>query len=178
MIRKRKHKEENIYIRAILLIVSTMAIMILLILFIINAPTILTKYDVVNNKSETMAKYSKKYYLPSENKKYNLINSIINFITPSSLHYRKFECIPESLFFRVTIMFFISFASALFSTLSIHKIKKEGLNKKELIIHLSLIIWIAITIFAFFMLKYYNLQRIFEYSSRNYYSQNLSIKDI
>ena len=178
MIRKRKHKEENIYIRAILLIVSTMAIMILLILFIINAPTILTKYDVVNNKSETMAKYSKKYYLPSENKKYNLINSIINFITPSSLHYRKFECIPESLFFRVTIMFFISFASALFSTLSIHKIKKEGLNKKELIIHLSPIIWIAITIFAFFMLKYYNLQRIFEYSSRNYYSQNLSIKDI
>ena len=124
MIRKRKHKEENIYIRAILLIVSTMAIMILLILFIINAPTILTKYDVVNNKSETMAKYSKKYYLPSENKKYNLINSIINFITPSSLHYRKFECIPESLFFRVTIMFFLSFASALFSTLAIHKIKK------------------------------------------------------
>ncbi|MEI0558425.1 hypothetical protein [Brachyspira intermedia] len=82
MIRKRKHKEENIYIRAILLIVSTMAIMILLILFIINAPTILTKYDIVNNKSETMAKYSKKY---------NLLNSIISFITPGRLHYMKFE---------------------------------------------------------------------------------------
>ena len=37
MIRKKKHKEENIYIRAILFIVPTMAIMILLILFIINA---------------------------------------------------------------------------------------------------------------------------------------------
>ena len=96
MIRKKKHKEENIYIRAILLIVSTMAIMILLILFIINAPTILTKYDVLNNKSGTIAKYSKKYDLLSENKKYNLINSIINFITPSRLHYRKFECIYGS----------------------------------------------------------------------------------
>ena len=129
MIRKRKHKEENIYIRAILFIVPTMAIMILLILFIINATTILTKYDILNNKSETMAKYSKKYNLPSENKKYNLINSIINFITPVRIHYIKFEWIEESLFFRVTIMFFLSFASALFSILSIHKIKK-GLNKQ------------------------------------------------
>lgn len=137
MIRKRKHKEENIYIRSILFIVSTMAIMILLMLFIINAPTILTKYDSVNNKSETMAKYSKKYDSANENKKYNLINSIINFITTSRLHYRKFECIPKSLFFRVTIMFFLSFASALFCNLAIHKIKKEGLNKKKLIIHFS-----------------------------------------
>ena len=115
-----KHKEENIYIRAILFIVPTMAIMILLMLFIINAPTILTKYDSVNNKSETMAKYSKKH---------DLLNSIINFITTSRLHYRKFEWTAESLFFRVTIMFFLSFASALFSILSIHKIKK-GLNKQ------------------------------------------------
>ena len=114
-----KHKEENIYIRAILFIVPTMAIMILLILFI-NASSILTKYDVVNNKSETMYKYSKKH---------DLLNSIINFITPNCLHYRKFEWIEESLFFRVTIMFFLSFASALFSILSIHKIKK-GLNKQ------------------------------------------------
>ena len=137
MIRKRKHNGENIYIRDILFIVPTMAIMILLMLFIINASTILTKYDSVNNKSETMAKYSKKYDSANENKKYNLINSIINFITPSRLHYRKFECIPKSLFFRVTIMFFLSFASALFCNLSIHKIKKEGLNKKKLIIHFS-----------------------------------------
>ena len=128
MIRKRKHKEENIYIRDILFIVPTMAIMILLILFIINAPTILTKYDSVNNKSETIDKYSKKH---------DLLNSIINFITTSRLHYRKFEWTAESLFFRVTIMFFLSFASALFCNLAIHKIKKEGLNKKKLIIHFS-----------------------------------------
>ena len=128
MIRKKKHKEENIYIRAILFIVPTMAIMILLILFIINASSILTKYDVVNNKSETMYKYSKKH---------DLLNSIINFITTSRLHYRKFEWTAESLFFRVTIMFFLSFASALFCNLAIHKIKKEGLTKKKLIIHFS-----------------------------------------
>ena len=120
----KKHKEEKIYISAILFIVPTMAIMIGLILFIINAPTILTKYDIVNNKSETMAKYSKKY---------DLLNSIINSLTPNHLHYRKFEWIPESLF-RVTIMFFLSFASALFT---IHEIKKEGLHKKKLIIHFS-----------------------------------------
>ena len=92
----RKHKEENIYIIAILLIIPTMAIMIGLILFIINAPSILTKYDAVNNKSETMYKYSKKYDLVNENKEYDLLNSIINFITTSRLHYRKFEWIAES----------------------------------------------------------------------------------
>ncbi|MEI0540372.1 hypothetical protein [Brachyspira pulli] len=121
----KKHKEEKIYINAILVIVPTMAIMIGLILFIINAPTILTKYDIVNNKSETIGKYSKKY---------DLLNSIINSLTPSRIHYRKFEWIPENLFFRVTIMFFLSFASALFT---IHEIKKEGLHKKKLIIHFS-----------------------------------------
>ena len=121
----KKHKEEKIYISAILVIVPTMAIMIGLILFIINATTILTKYDIVNNKSETIAKYSKKY---------DLLNSIINSLTPSRIHYRKFEWIPENLFFRVTIMFFLSFASALFT---IHEIKKEGLHKKKLIIHFS-----------------------------------------
>lgn len=149
MIIKRKHKEKNIYIRAIIFIVPTMSIMIGLILFIINAPSILTKYDSVNNKSETMDKYSKKYDLVNENQKYNLLNSVINFITPSRLHYRKFECIPESLFFRVMIMFFLSF----FSTLTIHKIKKEGLNRKKLIIHFLPLLWIAITIFTFIMLK-------------------------
>lgn len=102
----RKHKEENIYIKAILLIIPTMAIMIGLIFFIINFPTILAKYDVVNNKSETMTKYSKKYDFINENKEYDLLNSIINFIAPNRIHYRKFECIPESLFFRVTIIFF------------------------------------------------------------------------
>lgn len=159
MIRKIKDKEENIYIRAIIFIVPTMAIMILLILFIINAPSILAKYDSVNNKSETMYKYSKKH---------DLLNSIINFITTSRLHHRKFECIEESLFFRVMIMFFLSFASALFCNLLIHKhkIKKEVLNNKELIIHFSPLIWIAITIFAFIMLKDNII--IFEYSSRNY----------
>ena len=127
MIRKIKDKEENIYIKAIIFIVPTMAIMILLILFIINASSILTKYDVVNNKSETMYKYSKKY---------DLFNSIINFITHDCLHYRKFEWIHKSLFFRITVMFFLSFASALFGILAIHKIKKEGLkNKKESIIN-------------------------------------------
>ncbi|MEI0562880.1 hypothetical protein [Brachyspira pulli] len=130
----KKHKEEKIYIRTILFIVPTMAIMIGLILFIINATTILTKYDIVNNKSETMVKYYKKYDLVNKNKKYNLINSIINSLTPSRIHYRKFEWIPENLFFRVTIMFFLSFASALFT---IHEIKKEGLHKKKLIIHFS-----------------------------------------
>ena len=75
-------------------------------------------------------------------------------------------------------MFFLSFALALFSTLAIHKIKKEWLNKMESIINFLSFLWIGITIFDFFMLKYYNLQIIFEYNRRNYYSQNLSIKDI
>ncbi|MEI0686148.1 hypothetical protein R4M03_00680 [Brachyspira pilosicoli] len=43
-----------------------------LMIFIINASSILTKYDVVNNKSETMYKYSKKHYL---------LNLIRDFIT-------------------------------------------------------------------------------------------------
>lgn len=37
-----------------------------------NVPDILNKYDVVNNKSETMYKYSKKY---------DLLNLIRDFIT-------------------------------------------------------------------------------------------------
>ncbi|MDO6994551.1 hypothetical protein Q5M87_11100 [Brachyspira innocens] len=149
---KRKNREENIYIRTILVIVPTMAIMILLILFIINAPEILNKYDVINNKSETIAKYSKNYNLTNE--KHDLLNLFIHSLYPRRIHYGRFEWIPESLFFRVTIMFILSFSSALFDILSVHKIKKEGLkNKKELIINFLPLLWIAITIFAFLMLK-------------------------
>ena len=134
--KNRKDREEKIYIRAIIFIIPTMAIMILLLLFIINAPEILNKYDVVNNKSETIAKYSKKYDLTNENKKHDLLNLVIHSLTPRRIHYGRFECIPESLFFRVTIMFILSFSSALFGILAIHKIKKEGLkNKKESIIN-------------------------------------------
>ncbi len=68
----RKYKEENIYIKAILLILPTMAIIMGLMIFIINASSILNKYDVVNNKSETMYKYSKKH---------DLLNLIRYFIT-------------------------------------------------------------------------------------------------
>ena len=143
--RKRRDREENIYIRAILVIIPTMAIIIGLILFIMNAPAILTKYDAVNNKSETMSKYSKKY---------DLLNLVIHSLPHRRLHYGRFEWIPESLFFRVIIMFFLSFSSALFGILAIRKIKKEGLkNKKEAIINLLPLLWIGITIFAFIMLK-------------------------
>ena len=150
--RNRKDREEKIYIRAIIFIIPTMAIMILLLLFIINAPEILNKYDVINNKSETIAKYSKKYDLTNE--KYDLFNLVIHSLTPRRIHYGRFECIPESLFFRVTIMFILSFSSALFGILAIHKIKKEGLkNKKEAIINLLPLVCIGVTIFAFIMLK-------------------------
>ena len=99
-----------------------------------------------------MAKYSKKYDLTNE--KYDLLNFVINSLPHRRLHYSRFEWIPESLFFRVTIMFFLSFSSALFGILAIHKIKKEGLkNKKELIINFLTLLWIGITIFAFIMLK-------------------------
>ncbi|PTY39514.1 hypothetical protein [Brachyspira hampsonii] len=150
--KERKDREENIYIRAILVTVPTMAIMIGLILFIINAPAILNKYDAVNNKSETIDKYSKKYDLTNE--KYDLLNLVIHSLTPRRFYYSRFEWIPESLFFRVTIMFLLSFSSSLFGILAIRKIKKEGLkNKNELIINFLPLVCIAITIFAFIMLK-------------------------
>ena len=152
--RNRKDREEKIYIRAIIFIIPTMAIMILLLLFIINAPEILNKYDVINNKSETIAKYSKKYDLTNENKKHDLLNLVIHSLYPRRIHYGRFEWIPESLFFRVIIMFFLSFSSALFGILAIRKIKKEGLkNKKEAIINLLPLVCIGVTIFAFIMLK-------------------------
>lgn len=150
--RNRKYREENIYIRAILVIIPTMAILIGLILFIINAPAILNKYDVVNNKLETIDKYYQKYDLTNE--KHDLLNLVIHSLTPRRLHYGRFEWIPESLFFRVTIMFILSFSSALFGILAVRKIKKEGLkNKKELIINLLPLVCIGVTIFAFIMLK-------------------------
>ena len=150
--KNRKDREEKIYIRAILVIVPTMAILIGLILFVINSPEILNKYDVVNNKSETIAKYSKKYDLTNE--KHDLLNLVIHSLTHRRFYYSRFEWIPESLFFRVTIMFILSFSSALFGILAIRKIKKEGLkNKKEAIINLLPLLWIGITIFAFIMLK-------------------------
>lgn len=152
--KNRKDREEKIYIRAILVIVPTMAILIGLILFVINSPEILNKYDVVNNKSETIAKYSKKYDLTNENKKHDLLNLVIHSLYPRRIHYGRFEWIPESLFFRVTIMFILSFSSALFGILAVHKIKKEGLkNKKEAIINLLPLVCIGVTIFAFIMLK-------------------------
>ncbi|OEJ13681.1 hypothetical protein BFL38_02725 [Brachyspira hampsonii] len=152
--KERKDREENIYIRAILVIVPTMAILIGLILFVINAPAILNKYDVVNNKSEMIAKYYQKYDFTNENNKHDLLNLVIHSLYPRRLHYGRFEWIPESLFFRVTIMFILSFSSALFGILAIRKIKKEGLkNKKEAIINFLPLVCIAITIFAFFMLK-------------------------
>ncbi|WP_304331711.1 hypothetical protein [Brachyspira innocens] len=152
--KNRKDREEKIYIRAILVIVPTMAILIGLILFVINSPEILNKYDVVNNKSETIAKYSKKYDLTNENKKHDLLNLVIHSLYPRRIHYGRFEWIPESLFFRVTIMFILSFSSALFGILAIRKIKKEGLkNKKEAIINLLPLVCIGVTIFAFIMLK-------------------------
>ena len=152
--KNRKDRKEKIYIRAILVIVPTMAILIGLILFVINSPEILNKYDVVNNKSETIAKYSKKYDLTNENKKHDLLNLVIHSLYPRRIHYGRFEWIPESLFFRVTIMFILSFSSALFGILAIRKIKKEGLkNKKEAIINLLPLVCIGVTIFAFIMLK-------------------------
>ena len=152
--KNRKDRKEKIYIRAILVIVPTMAILIGLILFVINSPEILNKYDVVNNKSETIAKYSKKYDLTNENKKHDLLNLVIHSLYPRRIYYGRFEWIPESLFFRVTIMFILSFSSALFGILAIRKIKKEGLkNKKEAIINLLPLVCIGVTIFAFIMLK-------------------------
>ena len=50
-------------------------------------------------------------------------------------------------------MFFLSFSSALFGVLAICKIKKERLNKKELIINFLSFLCIGITIFDFLMLK-------------------------
>ena len=154
MRRRKKDREEKIDVRGIIAILFVIVLTMGMILFIMNVPDILNKYDVVNNKSETIAKYSKKYDLTNENKKHDLLNLVIHSLYPRRIHYGRFEWIPESLFFRVTIMFILSFSSALFGILAIRKIKKEGLkNKKEAIINLLPLVCIGVTIFAFIMLK-------------------------
>lgn len=153
MRRRKKDREEKFDIKGIIAILFVIVLTMGMILFIMNAPGILNKYDVVNNKSETMDKYSENNDLLSNNdKKDDLLNLIIEFITPSRNH-KRFPWIPESLFFRVTIMFFLSFVSALFSILAINEIKKEGFKKKDLKMYFILLLWIGIVIFAFLMLK-------------------------
>lgn len=152
MRRRKKDREEKIDVRGIIAILFVIVLTIRIILFIMTAPATLNKYDVVNNKLETMDKYSNNNdLLSNNNKKDDLLNLIRDFIT-----YRRhirFAWMPESLFFRVTIMFFLSFVSALFSILVINKIKKEGFEKKDLKMYFILLLWIGIIIFAFLMLK-------------------------
>lgn len=72
MRKRKKDKEEKIDVRGIIAILFVIVLTIRIILFIMNVPDILNKYDVVNNKSETMDKYSKKH---------DLLNLIRDFIT-------------------------------------------------------------------------------------------------
>lgn len=72
MRKRKKDKEEKIDVRGIIAILFVIVLTMGMILFIMNVPDILNKYDVVNNKSETMYKYSKKH---------DLLNLIIDFIT-------------------------------------------------------------------------------------------------
>ncbi|WIH85000.1 hypothetical protein NEI02_07385 [Brachyspira pilosicoli] len=72
MRKRKKDKEEKIDVRGIIAILFVIVLTMGMILFIMNVPDILNKYDVVNNKSETMYKYSKKY---------DLLNLIRDFIT-------------------------------------------------------------------------------------------------
>lgn len=72
MRRRKKDREEKIDVRGIIAILFVILLTIRIILFIMNVPDILNKYDVVNNKSETMCKYYKKH---------DLLNLIIDFIT-------------------------------------------------------------------------------------------------
>lgn len=72
MRRRKKDREEKIDVRGIIAILFVILLTIRIILFIMNVPDILNKYDVVNNKSETMYKYYKKH---------DLLNLIIDFIT-------------------------------------------------------------------------------------------------
>ncbi|WP_157151227.1 hypothetical protein [Brachyspira sp. SAP_772] len=152
MRRIKKDREKKFDIKGIITILFVIVLTMGMILFIMNAPDILNKYDVVNNKSETMDKYSKNNDLLSNNKKDNLVNLIIDFLTPSR-HHKRFPWIPESLFFRVTIMFFLSFSSSMFSALAINEIKKEGFKKKDLKMYFILLLWISMSIFVFLMLK-------------------------
>lgn len=72
MRRRKKDREEKIDVRGIIAILFVILLTIRIILFIMTAPATLNKYDVVNNKSETMYKYSKKH---------DLLNLIRYFIT-------------------------------------------------------------------------------------------------
>ncbi|AGA66756.1 hypothetical protein [Brachyspira pilosicoli] len=72
MRKRKKDKEEKIDVRGIIAILFVIVLTMGMILFIMNVPDILNKYDVVNNKSETMYKYSKKH---------DLLNLIRDFIT-------------------------------------------------------------------------------------------------
>lgn len=72
MRRRKKDREEKIDVRGIIAILFVILLAIRIILFIMTAPATLNKYDVVNNKLETMYKYSKKY---------DLLNLIRDFIT-------------------------------------------------------------------------------------------------
>ncbi|MBW5400184.1 hypothetical protein E6A47_08985 [Brachyspira pilosicoli] len=72
MRRRKKDREEKIDVRGIIAILFVIVLTMGMILFIMNVPDILNKYDVVNNKSETMDKYSKKH---------DLLNLIRDFIT-------------------------------------------------------------------------------------------------
>lgn len=155
MRKRKKDKEEKIDVRGIIAILFVIVLTMGMILFIMNVPDILNKYDVVNNKSETMDKYSeysKNNDLISENNRDDLLNLIIDFLTPRRQH-KRFPWIPESLFFRVIIMFFLSFSSSMFIALAINEIKKEGFKKKDLKMYFILLLWISISIFAFIMLK-------------------------
>lgn len=72
MRRRKKDREEKIDVKGIIAILFVIVLTMGMILFIMNVPDILNKYDVVNNKSETMYKYSKKH---------DLLNLIRDFIT-------------------------------------------------------------------------------------------------
>ncbi|MEI0609094.1 hypothetical protein [Brachyspira pilosicoli] len=79
MRKRKKDKEEKIDVRGIIAILFVIVLTMGMILFIMNVPDILNKYDVVNNKSETMYKYSKKH---------DLLNLIRYFITYSRRYIR------------------------------------------------------------------------------------------
>ncbi|WP_347292401.1 hypothetical protein [uncultured Brachyspira sp.] len=84
MRRRKKDREEKIDVRGIIAILFVIVLTMGMILFIMNVPDILNKYDVVNNKSETMDKYSeysKNNDLISENNRDDLRNLIRDFIT-------------------------------------------------------------------------------------------------
>ncbi|WP_281815781.1 hypothetical protein [Brachyspira pilosicoli] len=82
MRRRKKDREEKIDVKGIIAILFVILLTIRIILFIMTAPATLNKYDVVNNKLETMDKYSNNNdLLSNNNKKDDLRNLIRDFIT-------------------------------------------------------------------------------------------------